>query len=127
MDWSDLMQELGPLRHWWDVAVLASLAGGPRRPADLISAVNRQAPAGRPIGWKVLNDTLRRLEASGHVGRRQVPGVPRETWYWLCQPGQQLICALTVLDHWYRSRDPREGPGRESGHDRDPCRSVCCT
>ena len=34
--------------------------------------------------------------------RRQVPGVPRETWYWLCPPGQRLICALTVLDDWYR-------------------------
>ncbi len=102
MDWPDLMSELAPLRRRWDLPVLASLAGWPRRPTDLIEAINGQAPGGRRISWKVLNDTLRRLEASGHVGRRQVPGVPRETWYWLCPPGQRLICALTVLDDWYR-------------------------
>lgn len=79
---------------------------GPRRPAGLVQAINTQAPAGRVISWKVLNDTLRRLEASGHLARRQVPGGPRETWYWLCPPGKRLICALTMLDDWYSRQDP---------------------
>lgn len=68
VDWPDLMSELAPLRRRWDLPVLASLAGWPRRPTDLIEAINGQAPGGRRISWKVLNDTLRRLEASGHVG-----------------------------------------------------------
>ena len=118
MDWSDLMQELAPLRRRWDVAVLASLAGGPRRPADLIQAINAQAPAGRVICWKVLNDALRRLEASGHVGRRQMPGVPKETWYWLCPPGQRLLSALAVLADWYGDHDPPPAGG--TGQARDP-------
>ena len=76
MNWRDLLDELAPLRRRWDVAVLASLAGGPRRPADLIQAINSQAPAGRNITWKVLNDTLRRLEGSGHVGPAAGAGGP---------------------------------------------------
>jgi DNA-binding HxlR family transcriptional regulator len=103
-----------PLRRRWDLTVLAVLAGRARRPADLIQAINSQAPDGRNVSWKVLNETLRRLEASGHVARRQMPGVPRETWYWLCPPGQRLICALTVLDHWYRYHGLHDGQGWQS-------------
>jgi len=111
MDWPGLTQELAPLRRRWDLPVLASLTGGAMRPGDLIEAINSQAGADRVIGWKVLTDTLRRLEASGHVARRQVPGVPRQTWYCLCPPGLRLISALTVLEDWYRSHDMREGQG----------------
>jgi len=120
MDWPDLMQQLAPLRRRWDVAVLASLAGGPRRPADLIQAINSRAPAGRPISWKVLNETLRRLEASGHVGRRQVPGVPRETWYWLCPPGEHLLSALAALADWYGGHHPPRAGGTGQARDTRP-------
>ena len=109
MDWQHLTDQLAPLRRRWDVAVLASLADGARRPAELIHVINSDVSGGRAVGWKVLNDTLRRLEASGYVARRQVPGVPRETWYWLCPPGQRLMCALAVLDDWYRRHDPHDG------------------
>lgn len=122
MDWQDLMDRLAPLRRRWDVEVLSSLANGQRRPADLIQVVNSRAPEGRSISWKVLNETLRRLEASGHVGRRQVPGVPRQTWYWLCPPGQELICALTVLGNWYNYRDARAVSDTSQGHDATPRR-----
>jgi len=53
-------------------------------PGDLVQAISSQAGGGRAISWKVLDDTLRRLEADGYLARWQVPGVPRQTWYWLC-------------------------------------------
>ena len=61
MNWQNLMNRLAPLRRQWDLAVLANLAAGTERPGDLIEAINAQATDGRRIGWKVLNDTLRRL------------------------------------------------------------------
>jgi len=67
VNWQDLMNRLAPLRRRWDLAVLANLAAGTARPKDLIGAINAQASDGRRISWKVLNDTLRRLEGSGHI------------------------------------------------------------
>jgi DNA-binding HxlR family transcriptional regulator len=111
MDWPGLTQELAPLRRRWDLPVLASLAGGAMRPADLIKTINSQAGNDRAIGWKVLTDTLRRLEVGGHVARRQVAGVPRQTWYGLRPPGQRLLAAVAVPEAWYRSNDTAAGTG----------------
>jgi hypothetical protein len=74
----NLMNRLAPLRRQWDLAVLASLAAGTGRPGDLIEAITAQACDGRRIGWKVLNDTLRRLERSGYVARQEMPGAARD-------------------------------------------------
>lgn len=101
MNWQNLMNRLAPLRKQWDLAVLANLAAGTQRPGDLIEAINTQAADGRRIGWKVLNDTLRRLETGGYVARQEMPSVPRETRYWLRPPGHRLISAVRLLDTWY--------------------------
>ena len=107
MDWEKLISRLAPLRTRWDVAVLANLADsdGPVRPADLIKAINTQSCDGQ-ITWKVIEDTLRRLEASAYIGRREVPRGPRETHYWLLPRGRRLIGALDLLDASYNDEDP---------------------
>ena len=116
MNWQNLMNRLAPLRRQWDLAVLANLGAGTERPGDLIEAINAQAGDGRRISWKVLNDTLRRLEASGYVARREMPGVPRETRYWLRPPAHRLLAALSLLDSWYDDHESRDhGPGMPSG------------
>ena len=101
MDWQNLMCRLAPLRTRWDLAVLVNLAGSDHsvRPADLIKAINKQSTDGQ-ISWKVLEARLRRLEASGYVGRREVLHGPRETHYWLLPRGHRLMTALTLLDDW---------------------------
>ena len=106
MNWQNLMNRLAPLRRQWDLAVLANLAAGTERPGDLIEAINAQASDGHRIGWKVLNDTLRRLERSGYVARQEKPGVPRETRYRLLPPARRLVSALSLLDTWYDDREP---------------------
>ncbi len=110
MNWQNLMYRLAPLRRQWDLAVLANLATGTERPGDLIEAINTQASDGRRIGWKVLNDTLRRLERSGYVARQEMPGVPRETRYRLRPPGHRLLSALSQPDSSYDDHEPGDGP-----------------
>jgi DNA-binding HxlR family transcriptional regulator len=103
VDWQDLMNRLAPLRRRWDLAVIANLGTDDRgtRPADLREAINAQVAGGRQISWKVLEDTLHRLESSGYIARRELPGGPRETRYWLLDPASRLITALTLVQTWY--------------------------
>jgi DNA-binding HxlR family transcriptional regulator len=108
VNWQELLDEVAPLRRRWDVPVLVSLADGRKRPADLIKVINSDNSTGRETTWKVLTDTLRRLQAEGYVARRQVPAVPRETWYWLRPAGHRLVCALTVLENWLSSHDSQD-------------------
>lgn len=115
MDWQNLRDQLAPLRMRWDLAVLANLAdsGGPVRPADLIKTINAQSADGQ-ISWKVLEATLRRLEADGYVARQEIPHVPRETRYWLLPRGRRLISALSALSAlgtWYGDGDPDADDG----------------
>jgi len=124
VNWQNLMERLAPLRRQWDLAVLANLASGTERPSDLIEAINAQASDGRRIGWKVLNDTLRRLERSGYVARQEMPGVPRETRYRLRPPGGRLISAVSLLDTWYDDHEslddsPGASPGEQAAGDRN--------
>jgi DNA-binding HxlR family transcriptional regulator len=115
VNWQNLMNRLAPLRRQWDLAVIANMASGTERPGDLIGAINAQASDGHRIGWKVLNDTLRRLERSGYVARQEMPGVPRETRYRLRPPGHRLVSALSQLDTWYDDHEPGDDiPGAPS-------------
>jgi DNA-binding HxlR family transcriptional regulator len=96
--------------------VIGQVPTGTERPGDLIEAINAQATDGRRIGWKVLNDTLRRLERSGYVTRQEMQRVPRETRYWLRPPGHRLLAALRLLDTWYDDQEPGDdSPGASSG------------
>jgi DNA-binding HxlR family transcriptional regulator len=103
MNWQHLSIVLAPVRGRWDLAVLANLEQCEARPGYLIEAINAQAgnEDGHQISWKVLIDTLRRLEDEGHVAHREVSRVPRETRYWLLPRGRRLVAALNRLDAWY--------------------------
>jgi len=107
VDWQNLNKRLAPLRTRWDLALMASMAGGngPVRPVDLINAINEQSDDGQ-LSWKVMEDRLRRLEATGYIARREVPHGPRESRYWLLPRGRRLLSALELLDTWYDDQDP---------------------
>lgn len=115
MDWQNLMRQLAPLRRQWDLAVLSNLtdSGEGTRPADLIKAINEQARNGRRISWKVLEETLRLLEATGYVSRQEIQNRPRETRYWLLPQASDLIAALEMLETWLAQdqQPPVEGTG----------------
>jgi DNA-binding HxlR family transcriptional regulator len=106
VDWQSLRDRLAPLRTRWDLAILVNLAEShnPVRPADLIKAINEQSVDGR-ISWKVLEASMRRLEATGYVAREEVPHVPRETRYWLLHRGRRLLDAVALLDEWYNEEE----------------------
>ncbi len=116
MDWQNLIRRLAPLRTRWDVALLANLAGSdaPVRPVDLINAINAQTDDGQ-LSWKVMEDRLRHLEASGYIARREVPHGPRESRDWLRPRGDRLLRALDLLDAWYDEQEPGAGGDAPSG------------
>jgi DNA-binding HxlR family transcriptional regulator len=116
VDWQNLMRRLAPLRTRWDVALLANMAGSdaPVRPVDLINAINAQTDDGQ-LSWKVMEDRLRHLEASGYIARREVPHGPRESRYWLLPRGDRLLRALDLLDTWYDGQEPGGGSDAPSG------------
>jgi DNA-binding HxlR family transcriptional regulator len=116
VDWQNLIRRLAPLRTRWDVALLANMAGSdaPVRPVDLINAINAQTDDGQ-LSWKVMEDRLRHLEASGYIARREVPHGPRESRYWLLPRGDRLLRALDLLDTWYDGQEPGAGVDAPSG------------
>lgn len=111
MDWQNLMRQLTPLRRQWDLAVLSNLtdSGDGTRPADLIKAINKQASDGRQISWGVLENRLRRLEATGYIARQEIQNRPRETRYWLLPRARHLIAALDLLETWLAQDEPGNG------------------
>jgi len=107
MGWVNLTSWLAPVGRRWDIAVLANLPsdGNWIRPADLLDAINAQAGPERQLSWKVLEETLRRLEADGYIARKEMTRVPRETRYWILDPGRRLVVALTMLEAWHERDD----------------------
>jgi DNA-binding HxlR family transcriptional regulator len=107
MDWQNLTDWLAPVGRRWDIAVLANLPpdGDWIRPADLRDTINMQVGPERQISWKVLKETLRRLEADGYIARKDMTRVPRETHYWMLDPGRRLVVALSLLEAWHEADD----------------------
>ncbi len=91
------------IRGVWDAAILASLASGISRPADLITAINAQAD--RKLTHKVLIESLRRMEESGLVRRQELSRRPRRTCYWPTAFGYMLLRELDKLDSWYAATE----------------------
>jgi DNA-binding HxlR family transcriptional regulator len=102
MDWQKLTSWLVPVGRQWDIAVLANLSldGNWTRPGELLSTINSQSAPERQISWKVLTETLRRLESDGYIARTEMAQVPRQARYWILTPGRSLITALTMLEAW---------------------------
>lgn len=107
VDWRHLRSRLAAVRGKWDLAVVVNLERGVERPGDLIGAINQQAA--EEISWKVLIETLRRLEEEGYVGHREISRLPRVTRYWLQPAGRRLVSALARLDAWYAEGEQCSG------------------
>ena len=80
--------------HTWDPLVLAGLRPGPRRRAELLTAIGGLAD-------KVLTDTLRRLLVNGLVERSSYRGAPPRVEYRLSTLGISLVDGpLRELGRW---------------------------
>jgi DNA-binding HxlR family transcriptional regulator len=104
LDWRDIRARLAPVRHRWDLAILATLEAGIDRPADLLQVINGQAGTGPQLSPQVLSGRLRRLEEAGYVGYAEISRIPRRRKYWLQPRGRQLLDALSLLDAWYETQ-----------------------
>ena len=93
--WSDAASVLDLLAGKWVLPVLRVLGeGGPRRHNQL----RRTIPAA--VSAKSLDDTLRRMEASGLVERNVHPGNPPSVSYQLTPLGSALLDPLASLGRW---------------------------
>ncbi|MGH3761024.1 winged helix-turn-helix transcriptional regulator [Actinophytocola sp.] len=107
------------LRGQWTVAVLAALALGETRRKDLLPAINAvdervgRVSHARPLTDRVLEDTLRRMQEDGLIGKRAEPGPFGATWYSLTPTGYSLLSALRPLAEW--AQENRYSRRRQSG------------
>lgn len=104
LDWRDILRRLAPVRHRWDLAILANLAAGTGSPADLLERINDQAGNGRQLSPQVLSGRLRQLEEAGYVGYAEISRIPRRREYWLMPRGRCLLDALNMLHAWYEAQ-----------------------
>jgi len=80
--------------HTWDPVVLAGLRTGPRRRAELLTAVGG-------LSDKVLSEALRRLVDNGLVERRRYPAAPPHVEYRLSPLGASLVDGpMRELGRW---------------------------
>jgi DNA-binding HxlR family transcriptional regulator len=77
----------------WTPIVLYCLSGGVRR----FNEFQRHIP---DISKKMLIQVLRKLEASGLVGRKVYPVVPPKTEYTLTETGRRLHEPVALLCRW---------------------------
>ena len=91
LDWRGILARLAPVRHRWDLAILANLAGDVDSPADLLEVINGQAENGRQLSPQVLSGRLRELEQRGYISHEDLSVIPMHRVYYLRSPGQRLI------------------------------------
>ena len=93
VDWAAAGQAVAAVSGKWAIPVLAALAAGPRRHAE----VRRQLGAG--VSDKVLVETLRRMTDAGLLARQQSgPGPVAE--YRLTAVGRALLAPLAAMAVW---------------------------
>jgi DNA-binding HxlR family transcriptional regulator len=90
---------LDMLAQKWSLLILHSLAGGPKRTAEIRRHVDG-------ISEKMLIQTLRELERSGFVARRAFPEVPPRVEYRLTTLGTSLATLVRALDDWVEANFP---------------------
>lgn len=106
LNWRGVLTRLAPIRHRWDLAILANLEEGIDSPAELLEVINGQAGVGRQLSPQVLSGRLRRLEEAGYVGYAEISRILRRRRYWLLPRGRRLLDALNLLDAWYEAQEP---------------------
>lgn len=101
-----IQEAMTVLHGIWVVAVLASLAAGPRKYLDLRNDINSTEERlgwishPRPISQKVLSDTLRRMRRDGLITRVGPRSAFQEVWYELSPLGQTLLRSLRPVATW---------------------------
>ena len=91
----------------WVPAVLAALADGPTRRADLREAVGSSD--------KVLTETLQRLVDDGLVTRAYTPGVPAHAEYALTERARAAWPALAAMHRWAADAPRVDNAGGRAG------------
>jgi DNA-binding HxlR family transcriptional regulator len=119
VNWEHLRRRLAGVRGRWDLAVLGNLAEGVERPGALIDAINTQTQE-HQLSWKVLTETLRRLEDEGYVEHQEISRLPRVTKYWLTPDGHRLVKALCLLEAWYQQHESSHSCPGQHNHDDPP-------
>lgn len=84
---------LAVLAEKWSLLILAQLAGGPMRTAEIRRRVDG-------VSEKMLIQTLRKLEAFGLVSRRSYPEVPPRVEYRLTPLGRSLARLAGLFGRW---------------------------
>jgi len=84
---------LALLAEKWSLLVLAQLAGGPMRTAEIRRRVDG-------VSEKMLIQTLRKLEGFGLVSRRSFPEVPPRVEYRLTPLGRSLARLAGLFGRW---------------------------
>jgi DNA-binding HxlR family transcriptional regulator len=94
VDWAAARQAVAAVSGKWAIPVLAALAGGPRRHAE----VRRQVGAG--VSDKVLVETLRRMTDAGLLARHHQSGPGPVAEYRLTAVGRALLAPLAAMAVW---------------------------
>jgi DNA-binding HxlR family transcriptional regulator len=98
LDWQLAQEQLGPVRHRWDLAILCNLnADAGCRPADILAGINARTEAGRKLSPQVLSGRLRELEQSGYIRHEDLSVMPLHRVYYLLPPGGRLIADLLII------------------------------
>ena len=84
---------LAVLAEKWSLLVLAQLAGGPMRTAEIRRRVDG-------VSEKMLIQTLRKLESFGLVSRRSYPELPPRVEYRLTPLGRSLARLAGLFGRW---------------------------
>jgi DNA-binding HxlR family transcriptional regulator len=98
LDWRAVLEQLRPVRHRWDLAILCHLDdSGGCRPADLLASINAETAGGQLLSPQVLSARLRELERSGYLQHEDLSVMPLRRFYFLELRGQALISDLLAI------------------------------
>jgi DNA-binding HxlR family transcriptional regulator len=98
LDWRAVQARLDPVRHRWDLAILANLDEDEGCcPADLRAVINGQAGEGRRLSPQVLSGRLRELEGAGYVRHEDLTVIPLVRVYYLLPPARGLLSELSGI------------------------------
>ena len=102
------------LAEKWTLLVVAQLARGPMRTAEIRRSVDG-------VSEKMLIQTLRKLEAFGLVSRRSYPELPPRVEYRLTPLGMSLLDAVQTLRTWSEAHAPQILEARARADEEGPC------
>jgi len=96
IDWASARAAVKLLGYKWVLSVLEVLVDGPLRKADIHRAV------GSGLQYKVLTDTLLRMERAGLIGRCLLDDSTTAVGYQLTPIAGSLVEPLAALAEWMR-------------------------